>query len=192
MSVLKDVRPALRSLLKDRGFTVVTVLTLAVAIGANTAIFSVVDGVLVRPLPFRDADRVVRVAIGGLPVPGRVTSEYPFSERGYWHFVNNNRVFEAFGGYSSGRQMALISGEGPPIQVNVTSMTATAFEVLGTVPQRGRFPTPEEDLPGTSRMAVLSHGLWVNYFGSDPDVIGRSVELTGIQVEVIGVMPTAL
>ncbi len=190
-SIVADVRLAFRNLGKDRAFTLLTVMTLAVAIGANTAIFSVVDGVLFRPLPFRDADRIVTVAAGTLPAPGRTTGELPFSDRGYWHFVNNNRVFEAFGGYSGGpggQQMTLI-GDGQPLQVNASSITASAFEVLGVVPQRGRFWTAEEDVPGTSRMGVLSHGLWVNYFGSDPDVIGKFIDLTGIQVEVIGVMP---
>ncbi len=191
-SMIEDVRLALRNLGKDRAFTLLTILTLAVAIGANTAIFSVVDGVLLRPLPFPDADRVVTVAAGTLPAPGRTTGELPFSDRGYWHFVDNNQVFESFGGYSgggAGQQMALIGAEGPPLQINAAAMTASAWQVLGTIPQRGRFPTPEEDVPGGPLMVVLSHGLWVSYFGSDPDVIGRSIELTGLQVEVIGVMP---
>ena len=190
-SILEDVRLAFRTLGKDRSFTLLTVVTLAVAIGANTAIFSVVDGVLFRPLPFPDADRVVTVAAGTLPESGITNGGMPFSDRGYWHFVNNNRVFEAFGGYSpgpDGQQMTLI-GDGQPLQVNASSITASAFEVLGTVPQRGRFWTAEEDRPGTAGMGVLSHGLWVSYFGSDPGVIGKFIDLTGIQVEVIGVMP---
>jgi len=188
-SVLEDVRLALRTLGKDRAFTLLTVVTLAVAIGANTAIFSVVDGVLFRPLPFPDADRIVTVAAGTLPAPGRtIPSAIPFSDRGYWHFVDNNRVYEAFGGYSGGQQMALI-GDGEPLQINAAALTASAWEVLGTIPQRGRFPTPEEDVPGGPIMVVLSHGLWVGYFGSDPDIIGRTIELTGLQAEVIGVMP---
>ena len=169
-SILEDVRLAFRTLGKDRSFTLLTVVTLAVAIGANTAIFSVVDGVLFRPLPFPDADRVVTVAAGTLPASGIPNGEMPFSDRGYWHFVNNSRVYDAFGGYSpgpGGQQMTLI-GDGQPLQVNASSMTASAFEVLGTVPQRGRFWTAEEDRPGTARMGVLSHGLWVSYFGSDP------------------------
>ena len=89
MSVLQDVRLALRTLLKDRGFAAITVLTLAVAIGANTAIFSVVDGVLLRPLPYPDADRIVTVANGRRPAPGQVGT-LRFSDRGYRHFVDNN------------------------------------------------------------------------------------------------------
>ena len=189
-SMVEDVRLALRVLAKDRGFTAITVLTLAVAIGANTAIFSVVDGVLLRPLPYAEPDRVVTVAAGTLPAPGR-TGEITFSDRGYWHFVENNRVFTAFGGYSGGPggiQMSL-TGEGIPIQVNASGITATAFEVLGTPPLRGRLVTREEDVPDGPRLTVLSHRLWSGYFGSDPAVIGRTIELNGTSVEVIGVMP---
>ena len=189
-SILKDVRLALRTLLKDRGFTAVTVLTLAVAIGANTAIFSVVDGVLLRPLPYRDADRIVTVASERVPRPGG-GSTLRFSDRGYWHFVNNSQAFEVFGGYSSGLIQMPLTGDGQPLQVDVGRMTASAFQVLGTLPQRGRLPTAEEDVPGGPLITVLSHGLWVNRYGSDPSIIGRVIELSGAQVEVIGVMPNA-
>jgi putative ABC transport system permease protein len=189
-SMLEDVRLAIRVLMKDRAFTAVTILTLAVAIGANTAIFSVVDGVLIRPLPYVDADRVVTVAAGTLPGPGR-TGEITFSDRGYWHFFDNNRSFHVFGCYIGGPggfQWPL-SGENEPIQVNVSAFTATAFEVLGTPPLRGRLFTREEDVPGPPSLAVLSHRLWTGYFGGDPDIVGRSIELQGQSLEVIGVMP---
>lgn len=189
-SMLDDVRLAVRVLAKDRGFSAITILTLAVAIGANAAIFSVVDGVLLRPLPYVEPDRVVTVAAGTLPAPGR-TGEIVFSDRGYWHFVENNREFDAFGGYSGGPggiQMSL-TGEGPPVQINASAMTATAFQVLGTPPFRGRLVTPEEDVQGGPRLAVLSHRFWTGYFGGDESVIGRSIELNATSVEVIGVMP---
>ncbi len=145
-STLQDVRLALRTLLKDRGFTAVTVLTLAVAIGANTAIFSVVEGVLLRPLPYPDADRVVTVAAGTLPVEGRTGDVIPFSEAGYRHFVNNNRTFDGFGGYSTVLEQFPLTGDGPPLTLNAQMMTASAFEVLGTLPQRGRLPTAEDEV----------------------------------------------
>ncbi len=160
MSILQDVRLALRTLLKDRGFTAVAVLTLAVAIGANTAIFSVVDGVLLRPLPYPDADRLVRVSASTVNTPG-----FPFSDRSYWHFVNNNRAFDSFGGYN-GRLPFPLTGDGQPLQVDVIRMTAGAFEVVGTLPQRGRFPTAEEGVPDGPGVALLSDGLWANRYGS--------------------------
>ena len=187
MSVLQDVRLALRTLLKDRGFAAITVLTLAVAIGANTAIFSVVDGVLLRPLPYPDADRIVTVANGRRPAPGQVGT-LRFSDRGYRHFVDNNRVFDGFAGYQGAASIAL-TGDGPPLQVDVSGMTASAFEVLGTLPQVGRLPTAEEDVRGGPLVALLSHGLWVNRYGSDPSIIGRNIEMNGSPWEVIGVMP---
>ena len=186
----EDLRLAFRVLAKDRGFTVVTVLTLAVAIGANTAIFSVVDGVLLRPLPYVEPDRIVTVAAGTLPAPGR-TGTLVFSDRGYWHFVDNNRVFESFGGYTGGpggSQLSL-TGQGPPVQVNLSTMTASAFEVLGTQPLLGRLFTPDEDVPGPPTVGVLSHRFWMSYFGGDPSVIGRSIDISGASIEVIGVMP---
>ena len=183
-SILQDVRLALRTLLKDRGFTTIAVLTLAVAIGANTAIFSVVDGVLLRPLPYPDADRLVRVSAQTVNEPRGFT----FSDRGYWHFVNNNRVFDGFGGYT-GRFQLPLTGDGQPLQVYVSLMTAKAFEVVGTLPQRGRFPTAEEDVSDGPRVALLSDGLWAGRYGSDPSILGRVIELNGEQVEVIGVMP---
>jgi putative ABC transport system permease protein len=189
-SMLDDARLALRVLAKERGFTAITLLTLAVAIGANTAIFSVVDGVLLRPLPYAEPDRIVTVAAGTLPAPGR-TGTITFSDRGYWHFVNNNRVFEQFGGYSGGAggQQLSLTGEGTPVQVNMSAMTASAFQVLGTQPLMGRLISAEEDVPGGPRVGILSHRFFTGYFGGDASVLGRSIDLSGTSVEVIGVMP---
>ncbi|MGD8873121.1 MAG: ABC transporter permease [Gemmatimonadota bacterium] len=187
-SLLSDVRIALRSLLRAPGFTGVVLLTLGVAIGANTAIFSVVDGVLLRPLPYPDADRLVSVAANTLPAPGR-TGTLPFSDRGYWHFVENNRSFEEFGGYAGGSIQWALTGEGAPVQVDVSAMTVSAFEALGTLPQRGRLPSPEEDIPDGPQVTVISDGLWRSVFGGDPDVIGRSIEMNSQTWEIIGIMP---
>src|SRR5690554_4967772 len=111
--LISDSRTAFRALLKAPAFATVTILTLAVAIGANTAIFSVVDGVLLRPLPYPDEDRLVRVAAGVLPQAGG--DEAPFSDRGYWHFVEKNRSFERFGAYAEGNAQWPLTGDGPPL-----------------------------------------------------------------------------
>jgi putative ABC transport system permease protein len=187
-SLLHDLRVATRALAKAPTFALVTVATLAVAIGANTAIFSVVDGVLLRPLPYPDPDRVVRVAAGVLPQAGG-GPEAPFSDRGYWHFVNNNRSFEAFGGYEGGTAQWPLTNDGPPLQLDVALMTLSAFEVLGVQPQRGRLPTPEEDVPDAPQVVLLSDGLWRDRYGADPGIVGRMVELNGVSREVVGVMP---
>ena len=187
-ALLQDLRVATRALMNARSFSLVAITTLAVAIGANTAIFSVVDGVLLRPLPYPDADRIVRVAAGVLPQAGG-GAEAPFSDRGYWHFVNNNRSFAAFGAYSEGNPQWPLTGDGPPLQLDVAAMTASAFEVVGASPLRGRFPAPEEDVPDGPAVVLISHGLWVDRYASDPSIIGRTVELNGVVREVIGVMP---
>ena len=113
VTLLRDVRTAVRALLKAPGFTAVVLLTLAVAIGANTAIFSVVDGVLLSPLPYPDVDRLVRVAAATRPDVGG-GGEVPFSDRGYWHFVDNSLAFERFGGYSLAPTQWPLTGEGSP------------------------------------------------------------------------------
>jgi len=183
--ILHDIRIAVRTLRKSLSFTTVTILTLAVAIGATTAIFSVVEGVLLRPLPYPDADQVVTVTVdaSGANVP-----ELVFSDRGYWHFVNQNRTFAAFGGYTS--QDAPLVGDGQePEQVTVGILTRSAFEVLGVAPLRGRLPSPEEDAPGGAQVALVSYGFWQTRFGGDPALIGKMIDLNGQQREVIGIMP---
>lgn len=182
--LLADIRLALRVLAKSPSFTSVTVLTLAVAIGATTAIFSVVEGVLLRPLAYPDAERVVTVTVDA--TPGNVP-EIPFSDRGFWHFVNNGKSFSAFGGYT--QQDVPLVGEGAePEQVTVGIMTRSAFDVLGVTPALGRLPVAEEDAPGGALVALLSHALWQARFGSDPAIVGKSIDLNGRQREVIGVM----
>lgn len=189
-SFLTDLRLAARALAKTPAFTAVAVMTLAVAIGATTAIFSVVDGVLLRPLPYPDAGRLVSVAAGTLPLAGG-DGEAPFSDRGYWHFVNNNRSFDAFGAYAGANIQWPLTADGPPQQVDVAAMTLSAFEVIGAFPERGRFPSAEEDIPDGAAVVLISHGLWVNRYGSDPAILGRTIELNGASREVIGVMPPA-
>ena len=184
----QDLRIAARTLAKTRAFTFVTVATLAVAIGANTAIFSVVDGVLLRPLPYPDSDRIVRVAALTLPQAGG-DGAAPYSDRGYWHFANNNRSFEAFGAHEGGNAQWPLTSDGEPLQVNVALMTRSAFDVLGVQPIRGRLPAPEEDVPDAPLVVLIGSELWADRYGSDPGIIGRSIELNGASREVIGVMP---
>lgn len=189
-SLPRDIRVAFRSLLKAPGLTFVVVLTLGVAIGANTAIFSVVESVLLGPLPYPNEDRIVRVAATVHESTGaRGDRGNTFSDRGYWHFLNNNRSFEKFGGYSGGTQPLPLTGDGSPRQVRRGGMTLAAFEVLGVFPELGRLPTPEEDAPNGPAVVLLSHELWASLYGSDPAILGRTLNLNGTPREVIGVMP---
>lgn len=190
------MRHTLRSFGRSPGFVIAAVLTLAVAIGATTAIFSVVDGVLLRPLPFPDADRLVRVTLRTPPQAGVDDVEMPFAELGFFHFVANSRAFSRFGGVSvfSGTNSIAewaLTGEGPPHPLNVARMTASAFEILGVPPLLGRFPSAAEDVPGGPLVVVLSHALWRDVFASDPAVVGRTVHVNDGTLEAIGVMPEA-
>jgi len=188
---LHDIRFAMRGALNAPGTTFVIILTLAVAIGANTAIFSVVESVLLQPLPLPEEDRIVRVAATVYPErAGRGDGGSSFSEGGYWHFANNQRSFAKFGAYY-GPELLPLTGDGAPRRVGVGHLTLSAFEVFGVAPEVGRLPTPEEDAPGGPSVALLSHDLWVSHYGSDPSVVGRIVELNGVPREVIGVMPAA-
>ena len=181
----QDVRFGLRMLAKSPGFTTVAVLTLALAIGANTAIFSVVDAVLLRPLPFRDPARLVwateHFAFGPSTV---VSADFPA-----WRDRNN--VFEeiaAFGGTSG----ANLTGTGQPARVTVTNVTTGLFSMLGVQPVAGRAFLAEEGKQGREHVAVLSETLWRNSFGADPRIIGETIRLDGAGYLVVGVMPASL
>lgn len=191
---LTDIRHTLRSLGRSPGFAIAAALTLAVAIGATTAIFSVVDGVLLRPLPYPDADRLVRVAGRTQPQVNVPNGELPFNTPSYWHFARNSRAFAQFGGAevyagTNGVDEWTLIADGKPLPVDVARMTASAFELLGVNPLLGRLPTPEEDVPGGPGLVLLSERLWRGLLGADPSFVGRSVELNGMRLDVIGVMP---
>ncbi len=162
-TILQDVKIAFRVLAKAPGFTLVAILTLSVAIGANTAIFSVVDAVLLRPLAYPDAEELITIT---LDASGAGVPELPFSDRGYWHFKEQNRSFDDFGGYGS--TLLALTGNGEPTQLTVGTMTNSAYDVLGVSPLRGRLPSAEEDINDGPLVAVLSFGLWAGAFGSDP------------------------
>jgi predicted permease len=188
-TVLHDVRVAVRTLLKTRALTFVVVLTLAVAIGANTAIFSVVESVLLKPLPYPHEDRIVRVAATVHERAGeRGDRGNAFSDRGYWLFASNNRSFEKFGAYAGPLPVPLTGG-GAARQVVAALMTLSAFEVLGVLPELGRLPTPEEDSPGGASVALLSHDLWVSQYAADPAIVGGVIYVDGGPREVVGIMP---
>ncbi len=187
-----DLRYATRLLRKQPAFTVAAVLTLALGIGAATAIFSVVEGVLLRPLPYPDEGLIVRVAATVYPSrAGEDRRENSFSPRGYWHFVNDNRSFEKFGGFLLQAVPYPLTGDGPPLQVNTGQITSSAFDVLGVFPERGRLPTAEEGALRGPAVVLLSHDLWASRFGADPSILGRLIDLNGTRREVIGIMPAS-
>ncbi|MCI0432759.1 MAG: ABC transporter permease, partial [Gemmatimonadetes bacterium] len=180
----RDLRYAIRRLVATPGFAIVAVLTLALGIGANSAIFSVVNGVLLHPLPFADADRLAMVWLDNQRIGMRtdITSWPSFED---WR--SRNRSFAAMAGFTSGQ--ANVAGDFEPQRVPRTQVSIEFFDVLGVSPLLGRGFASEEMVPEGRRVAVLSHGLWTQRFGGDRGAIGQTVRLNGIEHEVVGVMP---
>ena len=180
---MQDLRYALRSLANAPGFSLVVVLTLALGIGANTAIFSVVDAVLLRPLPYPDADRIVSFAwrtTAGI-APANVT---PLTFQ-YWR--QHARTFDGFA-VTSGNTFSLVR-DGSVERVRGVSGTADFFKVIGVAPALGRGFLADECLPGRARVVVISHGLWMRVFGGMPDAVGSPMTLNDAAYTVVGVMP---
>ena len=181
-TLIQDLRYSLRTLLKSPGFTLVAVLTLALGIGANTALFSVIDAALLRPYPYPEPDQLVRVYATD-PRGGDWTASPA-------DFFDWRAMAHSFDGLAAmnGHSMAL-SGEGPAEHLQALSVTEDFFRVLGVAPALGRAFTPEEMTPGRDHEVVLSEALWRSEFGADPRVVGRAVRLDGEAYQVVGVMP---
>ncbi len=184
-TLVQDTRYGLRTLRKSPGFTTVAVLTLALGIGANTAIFSVVNAVLLRPLPYSDADKLVLVwsamAEQGVPISGSAAPDFR-------EWRTQNHVFTDLAAYTYG-SFDLSSGGAEPVRIIGVSTTAPLFPVLGVQPALGRTFSFEEEQYGNHHEVVLSYGLWDSRFGRNPRVLGRTVRLNGENYTVIGVMP---
>ena len=183
-SLLTDLRQALRSLVKTPAFTLVTVLTLALGIGANSAIFSLVNAVLLRPLGYPDAHRLMLIHEG---IPESGVPRFEVSPPDYLDLASYQRSFSAIGAY---RIRALeMSGGGEPEQVHGAELTASVFDALGVAAVQGRTFSPDED-QRESGVAVISHGLWTRRFNS-ADVLGQALLLNRRPCTIVGVMPPA-
>jgi predicted permease len=183
-TLLQDVRYALRMLAKKRGFTAVAVVTLALGIGANSAIFSVVNGLLLRPLPYPGSDRL---AIIWTHSPGaNVAQDWP-SPGQFSAVKSQTDVFEDLA-LAHGSSYNLAGGETPE-RVETVQATSNLFAMLGARPLVGRLFLPEEDSPGKPQTVVLSHSIWRRRFNSDPNVIGRALTLNGKSFTIVGVTP---
>ncbi len=178
----QDSRFGIRTMIKSPGFAAAAAVTLALGIGANTAVFSAVNAVLLKPLPFADPDRLVMVFDVQPEVP-RAPASFPI----YVDWRDENRVFTLVGG-SSPRSVVL-TGSGDPTRVNGASVTSTFFTVLDVPPFVGRPISAEEDQPGGPKAVVLSYRLWEQRFGADPELVGRTITLDGEPHLVVGVMP---
>ncbi|HXU38418.1 MAG TPA: ABC transporter permease [Blastocatellia bacterium] len=181
----QDLRYGARSLRKNPAFTAIAVITLALGIGGNAAIFSVVNGVLLRPLPYPEPDRLMMVC--GLSLqPGQEKS--PLCEADFLDWKARNQVFESIAGFSSNR-FNYTGGETPE-RINGAWVTADFFSTIGVQPTLGRAFLPGEDLPATPQTVVISDGFWRRYLGSNPDAIGQQITLNARPFTIIGVMPS--
>ncbi len=181
---LQDLKYALRMLKKNPAFAAVAILTLAVGIGANSAIFSVLNSVLLRPLPYRQPDQLVRVY-----------SEFPTMQlQKFWlsppellDIQREAKSWEAIGAWAPGGQN--VGTESEPLRVTSAAITRSLIDVLGVQPERGRNFTAEEDRNGGPRVAIISHGLWQKGFGGTSDIIGKQIQVNSNATTVVGVMP---
>jgi putative ABC transport system permease protein len=184
-NVLRDFRYAARSLRKDRRFAVVAVFALALGTGATTAIFSVVNAALVRPLPYHDPSRLVW-ADEFMPH----FNDWMVPNPEYTNWSTNNHTFEAIAAYDGGGQ-ANLTGAGDPERIETTSVTANFLTVLGILPVRGRAFLPDEDRPDGPRVVLLTDSLWRRKFNSDSGIVGKSIALDDRAYAVVGVLPAS-
>jgi predicted permease len=183
-TLAQDLRYALRIFAKNPGFTLAAILSIAIGIGANTSIFSIMNALLLRPLPYKDADRLV---ILWNRSPGLNISEDWFSTAQYFDIKTEHHGLEqvaiAIGGNEN------LTGQGEPERVGTIRVSSTLLPMLGVRAASGRLFVGDEDSPGHAATAVLSHGMWVRHYGSDPHMIGKSITVNGTPYEVVGIMP---
>ncbi|HEU4767715.1 MAG TPA: ABC transporter permease [Pyrinomonadaceae bacterium] len=184
-NTLRDISYSLRVLLKSYAFTIVVVLTLALGIGANTAIFSFANGILLRPLPYPQSDRLAMLDETALK---RGMDSMSVSYPNFLDWREQNTVFEDIGVHFGTSRFAL-SGAGEPVEIRGTRLTHGLFEILRVSPQLGRTFTADEDRPEQDAVVILGHDLWQRNFGGDPNIIGQKIVLSNRPRTVIGVMP---
>ena len=191
MTAVPDLKWAVRAFARTPGFTAVAVLTLGLGIGATTAIFSVVHGVLMKPLPYRDSGRLANIwvdlGVGNQSLPA-------VSPGDFRDYQQRSRLFESFAA-ATGAQLAGVNGalraaDGSETErVDVTPVSANFFTLMGADPILGRHFLPEEETPGGAQVAILSHSFWKRHYGSDPTIVGRQIRLDGLDHTVVGVLP---
>ena len=189
-TLVQDVKYGLRMLAKKPGFTAVAVLTLALGIGANTAIFSVIDASLLRPLPYQHSERLVNLTMRFRRGSRFVVAPHFVAWRDQSNLLDGFGAFGfGFNGYGDG---ANLTGMGEPVRIKIAPITVGFFRLLGVTPIAGRDFLTEEGERGRSRVLILSAGVWRQNFGGNPDVIGKTVNLDGTPYTVVGVMPAGL
>ncbi|HEX4068383.1 MAG TPA: ABC transporter permease [Acidobacteriaceae bacterium] len=182
-STQQDLRYAARQLWANPTFAIVIILTLALSIGANSAIFSVVDGVLLKPLPYPQANRIVRIFLTNAMYP-----RFPLNPFDFRDYRARSKSFESLAAFTR-RDLQLSGGSAAPAQLNGFEITAGYFRVLGLRPELGREFNENAELPGNGRLVILSDRLWRTRFGAAPDIVGRRITLNMQPYTVVGVMP---
>src|ERR1041385_3395510 len=183
-SIFTDIRFGFRSLLKRPGAAAIALVTLALGIGVNTAIFSAVDSILLRPLPLRDPDRLVSV---WEKTPSMGIQQNQAAPANFFDIRSQNQSFADLGAY--GPLDINLTGSGDPERLDGQLVTANVFSILGVAPALGRTFLPNEDQPGQEHVVVLSDALWQRRFNRDPSIINRNITLNGESFTVVGVMP---
>jgi predicted permease len=185
-NLMQDVKYGVRMLAKAPGFTAIAILTLALGIGANTAIFSVVNAVLLRPLAYKDSPSLVNIwgkfEKEGIP-------QNWISEPEYWDLLDHNESFSQIAAYALGGSANLSRADARPVQVSAASATAGVLPLLGITPVLGRSFSADEDQPGHSHFVLLSYALWQSQFGGDPGITAKSIQLDGETYAVVGILP---
>ena len=183
----QDLRYAFRVLTKNKGFTIVAIVALALGIGANTAIFSVVDGVLLRPLPFKEPDKLFTLWERNQ----KILHPYDSNPPAIGNLVDwraQNHVFESIASYYPNVNLNL-AGEDSAEHVVGAQITADLFQILRVDPIKGRIFRVEEEEIGKNRVVIISHGLWIRRYGGDPNLVGKTIMVNGVNNEVVGIMP---
>jgi predicted permease len=185
--VWKDVKVSARVLLRSPGFAVAAVVCIALGIGASTTIFSVVNAVLLKPLPYHQPDQLVQVYTEFPTFPGGGLPKFPVSPPEFQELRREVKAWSELSAYTTGG--ANLTGTSEPLRINAAFVTGNLLHMLGVKPEKGRLLLPEDDGEGAPLTMVLSHGLWVRAFGADESVVGRTVYLDGGKATVVGVMP---
>src|SRR3954464_3833952 len=183
-TLVHDLRYAVRLLRAKPGFAAVAILTLALGVGAATAIFSVVNAVLLSPLPFRDADRLMNVHIAS-----RDGATFPLPDTDFIAWRAQNRTADVVAVFEN--DAVTLTGDGAPERIAGAAAPDGFFAVLGAPPLIGRVLQDGDDRPGAAKTALISHGLWTRRFHGDPSIVGRTVALNGESHIIVGVMPAA-
>ena len=181
-NTLQDLRYAIRQLKGNPTFTIVIALTLALSIGVNSAIFSVIHGVLLKTLPYSEPDRLVRIFLSNSSYP-----KFPLNPFDFRDFRTSNKSFDSMAAFTRGDVQ--LSGSGEPVRLNAFSVTSGYFHVLGLHPQLGREFDEKAEIPGNGLQIVLSDRLWRTRFNADPEIVGRKITFNAQPYTVVGVMP---